>query len=641
MSSFEKGKEFISSFGQTLKNVSDTAKQSADKLKNYAAENSLQVRRFSETKAIYAAWENTVKENESRTQLYQSLFSRTLAENQRLIAEANDSLRNYYELNSFLSIDSDEKLRQVNCFSQRYKDAPPRFLKKTLALRSAAGAAAAGTAAYTGALGLMTLLGSASTGTALSSLTGAAYWNATLAAFGGGSLATGGLGIAGGTVVLGGLVALPALAGGYLLAEHYTEKAYKEALKLKRDTLTFRQDAENYYSACETQLGFLQRINYGLATMLSFFGNLQNMTFAAVSIPAREDYFPVYQQAARTLCLYSELSPITAHDELNIVLSTELDKAEAAFAETQEAYYDFRARMSPAYRQLLDELAAQEQLVSEAKLHEATIKNLEQKLAEEKQAAEEMISALCKEKQQLRHKAEKNDAVREKLAVLSSKQSAIEKKYLFREAKYKKEIARQEKELRQSEDRLQKEMAARQKEQNDAAQLRLQYDSLLQEQQESFLGEREAFRKQYSELEFNYYQFDKDILHALASGEYLLRLNKEQRLDFSAIAICYAIALEGILQKILKWHAVSLPPEANPKNITLGSYCHFSDALADLFVPEFFRILWQLTDIRNDAAHYGKVITPDMIDKARYLLFDTTAIKGYTGLLSYLNQLLE
>lgn len=52
----------------------------------------------------------------------------------------------------------------------------------------------------------------ASTGTAIASLSGAAATNATLAWLGGGSLATGGLGIAGGMWVLSGIVAGPALA---------------------------------------------------------------------------------------------------------------------------------------------------------------------------------------------------------------------------------------------------------------------------------------------------------------------------------------------------------------------------------------------------------------------------------------------
>ncbi|KFI67601.1 hypothetical protein BMAGN_0802 [Bifidobacterium magnum] len=61
------------------------------------------------------------------------------------------------------------------------------------------------------AYGAAGLLATASTGTAISSLSGAAAANATLAFFGGGALAGGGLGMAGGAVVLGGLVAGPAL----------------------------------------------------------------------------------------------------------------------------------------------------------------------------------------------------------------------------------------------------------------------------------------------------------------------------------------------------------------------------------------------------------------------------------------------
>jgi len=75
--------------------------------------------------------------------------------------------------------------------------------------------ALAGIASYGGTM----MFASASTGTAISALSGAAATNATLAWLGGGSLAAGGLGIAGGTAVLGGIVAGPVLAvGGMILA---------------------------------------------------------------------------------------------------------------------------------------------------------------------------------------------------------------------------------------------------------------------------------------------------------------------------------------------------------------------------------------------------------------------------------------
>lgn len=78
----------------------------------------------------------------------------------------------------------------------------------------------AGLAAYGG----VGLLGSASTGTAIATLSGAAATNATLAWLGGGSLAAGGFGMAGGTLVLGGIVAAPVLAvGGMVLASKAEE----------------------------------------------------------------------------------------------------------------------------------------------------------------------------------------------------------------------------------------------------------------------------------------------------------------------------------------------------------------------------------------------------------------------------------
>lgn len=92
---------------------------------------------------------------------------------------------------------------------------------------SVASAALAGFGAYGG----VGLLASASTGTAISSLSGVAATNATLAWLGGGSLATGGLGMAGGTAILGGIVAAPVLAVGGFVASKTAKKAKIEAQK--------------------------------------------------------------------------------------------------------------------------------------------------------------------------------------------------------------------------------------------------------------------------------------------------------------------------------------------------------------------------------------------------------------------------
>jgi len=82
-------------------------------------------------------------------------------------------------------------------------------------------------------------IGAASTGTAISSLSGAAATNATLAWLGGGSLASGGGGIAAGTAVLGGLTVgitgVAALAtAGFIASKHY-EKKLTEAVNYEAE----------------------------------------------------------------------------------------------------------------------------------------------------------------------------------------------------------------------------------------------------------------------------------------------------------------------------------------------------------------------------------------------------------------------
>lgn len=86
-------------------------------------------------------------------------------------------------------------------------------------LGGAAASLTGGALAGLGAFGGAGLLASASTGVAISSLSGIAATNATLAWFGGGALAAGGLGMAGGMAVLGGVVAAPVLlVGGFIMA---------------------------------------------------------------------------------------------------------------------------------------------------------------------------------------------------------------------------------------------------------------------------------------------------------------------------------------------------------------------------------------------------------------------------------------
>ena len=86
-----------------------------------------------------------------------------------------------------------------------------------------------GAVSAVGAYGIAGAVGTASTGTAIASLSGAAATNATLAALGGSALAAGGLGMAGGAAVLTGIFALPVLAGIAVGAEVVGSRAERNA----------------------------------------------------------------------------------------------------------------------------------------------------------------------------------------------------------------------------------------------------------------------------------------------------------------------------------------------------------------------------------------------------------------------------
>ncbi len=126
--------------------------------------------------------------------------------------------------------------------------------------KSIGAGALAGVASYGGAM----MFATASTGTALSTLSGVAATNATLAWFGGGSLAAGGLGMAGGAAVLGGIVAGPAIALGGFLMEAKSKKNLAEAKshlsKAKKAAEEFRTATSMMEAICEISEQFSEAI---------------------------------------------------------------------------------------------------------------------------------------------------------------------------------------------------------------------------------------------------------------------------------------------------------------------------------------------------------------------------------------------
>ena len=187
----------------------DTANQVAERAKK---------RHESAVKNIEASREQTNSRFEDLGRLKAHTFSNQI---KRLVEE----IKRYKPASSKLK-GFEETIEQLNVPEME------KMVAASLELGSAiAGGAASGALAGLGAYGAVGVLASASTGTAIASLSGVAATNATLAWLGGGALSAGGLGIAGGTYVLGGIVAGPALAvAGMWMASEAEEaktKAYE------------------------------------------------------------------------------------------------------------------------------------------------------------------------------------------------------------------------------------------------------------------------------------------------------------------------------------------------------------------------------------------------------------------------------
>lgn len=205
------------------------------------------------------------------------------------------------------------------------------------------GGAAVGTAGGFAAAGATTsavmALGTASTGTAISTLSGAAATNAALAALGGGSLAAGGGGMALGTAIIGGAtLGVGLLVGGIIFnvtgskLSEKADEAYSQARRTENevnkivayfDELStaaggFMTSLSNVESQYRKRLSILDHVvNFSEKTQwLEFSEKKKQMTENAVLLVGL-----LYKMCKVNLVIKSEQK-----DGLNCVNKTEIDK---------------------------------------------------------------------------------------------------------------------------------------------------------------------------------------------------------------------------------------------------------------------------------------------------------------------------
>jgi transcriptional regulator with XRE-family HTH domain len=207
--------------------------------------------------------------------------------------------------------------------------------------------AAAGAGAAFATYSTVAAMATASTGTAISTLAGAAASNATLAALGGGSLATGGLGVAGGTAVLAGIVAAPAvIAAGVALfwvSKKWHAREQDETERIHAADLMF-QDTERRVRASfpwtTRALGFLGAAELtSTHLMRQLVGNAKSIedlprTWTELDIEQQDAARRLVQLAAVTLTVLPLPALATPDDDLD---DDTVDTLEARTAEWNDA----------------------------------------------------------------------------------------------------------------------------------------------------------------------------------------------------------------------------------------------------------------------------------------------------------------
>ena len=138
------------------------------------------------------------------------------------------------------------------------------------------GGAGAGALTAFGAYGATMTFASASTGTAIATLSGIAAQNATLAFLGGGAIAAGGGGMALGAVVLGGLVAGPAIAVLGVVMDASARKNLEKALSNKAEAQVIAEQLKLVEVLCN---GIAKRANM----FYTLLGKLDNIFLTLIS----------------------------------------------------------------------------------------------------------------------------------------------------------------------------------------------------------------------------------------------------------------------------------------------------------------------------------------------------------------------
>lgn len=224
------------------------------------------IKKYNNRKEQLDKIQNDTDENLNNLGLLELSIGQSIGEFEKVANELLVKMEKSGYKNQKLSIPSNQ-LSKINDLSISTTE----FLAKVAAAGTASAAAATGAAASFAVYGGVMTFAAASTGTPIATLSGAAAYNATMAAIGGGSLAAGGWGMAGGAMVLGAVAVAPILVVAGLAYALHAEKALTNAGEQSNKV----NEALEKMNLAEVRLNkitnYIQRINLSLTSINNTF----------------------------------------------------------------------------------------------------------------------------------------------------------------------------------------------------------------------------------------------------------------------------------------------------------------------------------------------------------------------------------
>lgn len=228
------------------------------------------------TKDLDAVIDTTNKMLEDLNRFKLDIYNTEVKESLTFIAKitkVQETSTDYFDQGTLQSLFSKAELRRMKIGVGLASDLSKKLKEGTSLMTATTGFASQ----------MVGQMGFASTGTAISSLSGAAAKRATLAAFGGGSLASGGGGMAAGQIMLGGLSLVPtAVIMSWKMASN-SEKALTEAYE-------YRGKVAKEIKALDLQKSLLEK---GVGTRVNELNSCLQRMRAIYSAKL----FPVFQDA--------------------------------------------------------------------------------------------------------------------------------------------------------------------------------------------------------------------------------------------------------------------------------------------------------------------------------------------------------